>query len=62
MVLEEDGGPRVECKELLRDPKLMERFIKAISKKLSSYTKKLAHDLENKEYLTRIKDMDIVKI
>jgi hypothetical protein len=38
MILEEDGGPRIECKQLLRDPKLMERFIKAISKKLQSYT------------------------
>ena len=38
MVLEEDGGPKVECKVLLKDKKLMDLFIRAIAKKLQKYT------------------------
>jgi hypothetical protein len=60
--LEEDGGPRIECKELVSNDKLLGNFVRAISKKLQKYMQKLGRDIENAEYHDRIRDLDISAI
>jgi hypothetical protein len=62
MILEEDGGPRVECKDLVSDDHMLGKFVKAISKKLKSYTNKLSHNLENAKFAELTNNLNITTL
>lgn len=62
MILEEDGGPRVECKDLVSNDHMLGKFVKAISKKLKKYTNKLSHDLANAKYAELTNNLNILAL
>jgi len=47
---------------MMANDKLIDRFVKAISRKLQNYTNKLAKDLANAEYIPLIANLNITKI
>ena len=54
MILEDDGGPPLNLKQLGTDQRLLVKYIQAVTKKLKKYTDQLRRDQENKAYMELI--------